>query len=106
MKEIYILEDEQSKKIYLIEDNQILEKHEEVKSNPMLEGNIYAGKVQNVLSGMQSAFVNIGSGKNAFIHLRDILPKRDVVEDSDQPDVKIQDVIRPRRFYFSTSYQR
>lgn len=60
MKEIYILEDEQSKKIYLIEDNKILEKHEEIKSNPMLEGNIYIGKVNNVLPGMQAAFVNIG----------------------------------------------
>ncbi len=49
MKEIYILEDEISKKIYLIEDNVILERHEELKENPMLEGNIYVGKVNNVL---------------------------------------------------------
>ena len=104
MKEIFIDIENNLKKIYLIENEVIVEKNEEKIESPMLEGNIYAGKVQNVLSGMQSAFVNIGSGKNAFIHLRDILPKRDVVEDSDQPDVKIQDVIRPRRFYFSTSY--
>ena len=40
MREIYILEDENVKKIYLIEDNIIIEKHEESKENPMLEGNI------------------------------------------------------------------
>lgn len=49
MKEIYIKEDENVKKIYLIENSIILEKHEESNENPMLEGNIYIGKVQNVL---------------------------------------------------------
>ena len=49
MKEIYILEEDKLKKIYLIEDNIIIEKHEESKDNPMLEGNIYIGKVNNVL---------------------------------------------------------
>ena len=66
MREIYILEDENVKKIYLIEDNIIIEKHEESKENPMLEGNIYVGKVNNVLPGMQAAFVNIGSRKKCF----------------------------------------
>lgn len=49
MKEIYIKQEDNAKKIYLIEDNIILEKHEENAENPMLEGNIYIGKVQNVL---------------------------------------------------------
>ena len=75
MKEIYILEDEESKKIYLIEDNQILEKHEEVKSNPMLEGNIYIGKVNNVLPGMQAAFVNIGIRQKCFYTFKRFVAK-------------------------------
>ena len=49
MKEIYIEDNENFRKIYLIEDNSIIEKHEENKSTPMLEGNIYIGKVSNVL---------------------------------------------------------
>ena len=40
-----------------------------------LEGNIYIGKVQNVLLGMQAAFVDIGKEKNTFIHIRDVMPK-------------------------------
>ena len=56
MKEIYILENENIKKIYLIENNIILEKHEESKENPMLEGNIYIGKVNNVLPRNASCF--------------------------------------------------
>ncbi len=41
-------------------------------------GNIYKGKVENVIRGMQAAFVDIGLGRNAFLYAGDILPdKRD-----------------------------
>jgi ribonuclease G len=36
-----------------------------------LVGNIYIGKVVDVLKGMQAAFVDIGTGKNAYLHLND-----------------------------------
>ena len=36
-----------------------------------LVGNIYKGIVQNVLPGMQAAFVDIGRGKNAFLYIGD-----------------------------------
>ena len=39
-----------------------------------LVGNIYKGQVQNVLPGMQAAFVDIGTGKNAFMYIGDGLP--------------------------------
>jgi len=95
MREIYIKEENDIKKIYLIEDNVILEKHEEDAKSPMLEGNIYIGKVQNVLPGMQAAFVNIGSGKNAFIHLKDLLPKVDVTKDPEVKNEDIRKIIKP-----------
>ena len=34
------------------------------------EGNIYCGIVRNILPGMQSAFVDIGEDKNAFLHIK------------------------------------
>ena len=45
--------------------------------------------------GMQAAFVNIGSGKNAFIHLKDILPKVDIVKENDVEKEDIRKVIKP-----------
>lgn len=104
MREIYISRDETYTKIYLIEDMQIVEKHKEEIKNPMIEGNIYVGKVQNVLPGMQAAFVRIGNTKNAFVHLKDLLPKEDVtkpVEKSSQNDIR--KVIKPRRPNISSS---
>ncbi len=39
-------------------------------------GNIYKGRVANVLRGMDAAFVDIGLGRNAFLHVRDVRPHR------------------------------
>ena len=46
-------------------------------------GNIYVGKVQNVLVGLRSAFIDIGEGKNAFIHEKD-LPQNINVQDESE----------------------
>ena len=47
-----------------------------------LVGNIYMGKVDRVLPGMQAAFVNIGLEKSAFLHVSDVCPKK-IGDDSD-----------------------
>ena len=63
MLELLIDKKENVKTIMLVENGILLEKHEEHENQKRLEGNIYLGKVQNVLSGMQSAFIDIGEGK-------------------------------------------
>ncbi|NGX61118.1 MAG: Ribonuclease G [Chlamydiae bacterium] len=45
----------------------------ERKKSRQLTGNIYRGKVTNVLHNIQSAFIDIGEGENGFIHMSDIL---------------------------------
>lgn len=66
---------EKNKLVALVENGKLVEKYEELEHQRRLEGNIYIGKVENVLYGMQAAFVDIGEGKNTFIHIRDIIPK-------------------------------
>ena len=77
MLELIINKEINKKSIMLVENGILLEKHEEHENHQRLEGNIYCGKVQNVLSGMQSAFIDIGDKRNTFIRLKDILPKED-----------------------------
>ena len=77
MLELLIDKKENVKTIMLVENGILLEKHEEHENQRRLEGNIYLGKVQNVLSGMQSAFIDIGEEKNTLIKLKDVLPKVD-----------------------------
>lgn len=76
MQEIIISQDKLNNKIVaLVENGKLVEKYEERSDQKRLEGNIYIGKVENVLVGMQAAFVNIGVEKNTFIHIKDIIPK-------------------------------
>lgn len=76
MQEIVINVDSKKNKIVaLVENGKLIEKYEELNNQKRLEGNIYIGKVANILYGMQAAFVNIGEGKNTFIHIRDVIPK-------------------------------
>lgn len=85
MRELLITYKEGKKLFLLIEDGKLVEKYEE-DSKISIEGNIYVGKVQNILTGLQSAFVNIGEGKNAFIHAKDIMQKVDEKEEKVEPE--------------------
>lgn len=60
-------------RIALLEDNKLVEIHVERRGKERLVGNIYKGRVANVLPGMQAAFVDIGLERNAFLYAGDIL---------------------------------
>ena len=74
MQELLVDVKDNKKEILLIENGKLTEKYEE-HGQERIEGNIYIGIVENVLPGMQAAFVNIGKDKNTFIHIRDVIPK-------------------------------
>lgn len=58
-------------KVAIIEDRELVEFYSEKVYKGRLVGNIYRGKVQSVLPGMQAAFVDIGHNKNAFLYIND-----------------------------------
>lgn len=88
MYEVIVNKQENSKTIMLLENKVIVEKYEASVETERKEGNIYLGKVQNILPGMQAAFVDIGETRNTFIHLKDILPKVDT-KNSDENNLSI-----------------
>lgn len=97
MLEIIINKELDKKSIMLVENGILVEKHEEHHNRQRLEGNIYCGKVQNVLAGMQSAFIDIGDERNTFIRLKDLLPKEDEAKSDDKyklPDCNIKDFVK------------
>lgn len=97
MLEIIINKEQDKKSIMLVENGILVEKHEEHHNRQRLEGNIYCGKVQNVLEGMQSAFIDIGDKRNTFIRLKDLLPKEDESKNDDKyklPDCNIKDFVK------------
>ena len=63
MNEIIINVSGETKTIALVKNGILVEKYDASNSKKRLEGNIYLGKVQNVLTGMQAAFINIGNNR-------------------------------------------
>lgn len=94
MKEILINKTGNTKQILLVEDGNLIEKYIENEEIQRIEGNIYIGKVENVLQGMQSAFIDIGQKKNTFIHLKDILPKIDIKDGKQEENKKIKEIVK------------
>ena len=61
-----------------------------------IDGNVYRGRVQNVLPGMEAAFIDIGIPKNAVLYRGDVRYDRDDVEGATQAaQPRIEDVLRP-----------
>lgn len=76
MKEIIINKNKDgSNLIALVENGRLIEKYDEIKEKNAFEGNIYCGIIRDILPAMQAAFIDIGESKNAFIHIKDIIPK-------------------------------
>ena len=58
-----------------------------------LTGNIYIGKVERIVPGMQAAFVNVGLERPGFLHLRDIEGPRLMLGEEPADEVDIRDVL-------------
>ena len=69
--------------IGVLEDNVLVEHYVARSSEASLIGNVYLGKVQNVLPSMEAAFVDIGRGRNAVLYSGEV--DWDSVETGNQP---------------------
>lgn len=98
MKDIIINKNEDgSNLIALVENGKLIEKYDDDESIKANEGNIYCGIVRDLLPGMQSAFVDIGEDKNAFTHIKDVIPKVSNVtgnKDENLEKYKIKDYLK------------
>lgn len=81
-KEIYIHVTKEETKAAVLENGKLMEIYLDRSFQKRLAGNIYKGKVANVLPGMQAAFVNIGLERNAFLYVEDI---RSNIHDKELP---------------------
>ncbi len=76
VKEIFVnASDARESRIAVREDGQLVELH--IEREERVVGSIYKGKVDNVLPGMDAAFLEIGLDRNAFLYAGDIVPGED-----------------------------
>jgi len=71
-QKIIINYDPKQTRVALLEDGKVVEIYFERPLHQRLVGNIYKGVVENVLPGMQAAFVNIGEERNAFYYVDEV----------------------------------
>lgn len=83
MKEIVIDVGMENTTVALLEDKELAELYVEKQNNLSIVGNIYKGRVENVLPGMQAAFVNIGIDKNVFLYVKDAIPNTYIGEEEE-----------------------
>ena len=73
MKEILLNIESKEMRYAAVCDRKLQELVVERKQSRQITGNIYRGKVTNILRNIQSAFINIGESENGFIHISDIV---------------------------------
>jgi ribonuclease G len=79
-KQIIIDVQQEQIRVAFLEEGDLVEMHIEDYNQQRVVGNIYRGRVANVLPGMQAAFVDIGLEKNAFLYVGDINTDKTVFE--------------------------
>ena len=81
-KELFVSSTPHETKVGLVEDDLLAEIYLERENEYTLAGSIYKGRVTRVLPGMQSAFVDIGLERDAFLYVSDFME----LEDADEVD--------------------
>ena len=79
-KELVISANRHETRVAVLEDDQVVEVFYQRENEYSLAGSIHKGRVTRVLPGMQSAFVDIGLGRDAFLYVSDFF------EDNDEYD--------------------
>lgn len=90
-REMVISQNEEYSQIAVLEDDVLVEHYVSRASQTSIIGNVYAGKVQNVLPSMEAAFVDIGHGRNAVLYAGEV----DWTLLGDGKQRKIEEVLSP-----------
>src|SRR6201998_13659 len=84
-KELFVSSTPHETKVGLVEDDLLAEIYLERENEYTLAGSIYKGRVTRVLPGMQSAFVDIGLERDAFLYVSDFMELEDTDELEEVP---------------------
>ncbi|HXZ39428.1 MAG TPA: Rne/Rng family ribonuclease [Terriglobales bacterium] len=102
-KELFVSSTPHETRVGMVEDDQLAEIYLERENEYTLAGSIYKGRVTRVLPGMQSAFVDIGLERDAFLYVSDFMelheedeveeiPAKGVPAQASQPQPEVQPV--------------
>ncbi|HUW72304.1 MAG TPA: Rne/Rng family ribonuclease [Methanosarcinales archaeon] len=88
--------DKNETRVAILESKQVVQLYFDRKKSKSLVGNIYLGKIENVLSSLDAAFVDIGEEKNAFLYINEVAYDVEI-EDREEIARKIQHILKPNQ---------
>ena len=98
-KELVVSSTRHETKVALLEDDQVVEIYYQREKEYSLAGSIHKGRVTRVLPGMQSAFVDIGLERDAFLYVSDFFEDNDeydkVVTDAEEKVLRLEKGVAP-----------
>lgn len=95
-REIVINATKQESRIAVLDDGQVVELWVERTRHRTIVGNIYKGRVTKVLPGMQSAFVDLGLERDAFLYVSDVIEDIEEYESETPDELSMDDVAQHR----------
>src|SRR5215471_15293103 len=90
-REILINANPRETRVAILEDDQLVELLVDRPEARRMVGDIYLGRVEAVLPGIQAAFVDIGTEKSAFLHASDLVDPEADDDDEDDADEESED---------------
>ncbi|MDD3776812.1 MAG: Rne/Rng family ribonuclease [Actinomycetota bacterium] len=95
-KEMLVSSDKNETRVAILESSRVVQLYFDRKIKKSLVGNIYMGKVKNVLPSLDAAFVDIGVDRNAFLYVNEVDFDLDF-DDKEVKPKKIQHVLKPNQ---------
>ncbi len=105
-KELFVSSTPHETKVAVVEEDQLNEIYFERENEYTLAGSIYKGRVTRVLPGMQSAFVEIGLERDAFLYVTDFFEPQEEEGDESFEAIPAEDASRGRRRFERPAHER
>ena len=96
-REIVINATRHESRIAVLDEGQVVELWVERTRHRTIVGNIYKGRVTKVLPGMQSAFVDLGLERDAFLYVSDVIEDLEEYESETPDELHLEDVPQSHR---------
>src|SRR5947209_20098422 len=90
-REIVINATKHESRIAVLDEGQVVELSVERTRQRTVVGNIYKGRVTKVLPGMQSAFVDVGLDRDAFLYVSDVVEEFEEYESESSEDLTLDE---------------
>lgn len=88
MKEILITTNGNNMRAAIFEEGRLVELMDDMSRDFRLSGSIFKGRVENIVPGMQAAFVDIGLERNAFLYAGDLIPPNTLEQSEQLPPIE------------------